>query len=212
MSSYVRSVADSRARLCDNLQVRDDVAKAIEVVEASRRTHVQWAKFLEANPGWAPSAETETVDTTVGSTGHHLECIANYDHVLAVLRGIDPEPLAPPGGHWSRPPGAETPWPAEVPDATLRWIDRWEASDRWPDLGYLHWYDVHGDRAAIPVTHAADGQLPTTDDSEHVMNVWHVEELDGGLLLVSPSVHFIGYWHSPNPVTFHRVDALPPSP
>lgn len=37
--------------------------------------------------------------------------------------------------------------------------------------------------------------------------VWHYE-IKGDYIIVSPSIHFIGYFHSPNPAIFNKVDSL----
>jgi hypothetical protein len=157
--------------------MRDDVAKAITVVG-------------------------RVLDRALDD-GSPADLVADLEHVLGVLQGIDPQPEQElVGAHvrGSRPPGVESPWPPEPPDATLMWLDPHPV--HLPDLGYLHWFDVHGDRAAIPVTRGA------TTKVEAIGHVWHIEELPDDMLRVSPSVHFIGYWHSPNPVLFHRVQQL----
>lgn len=38
-------------------------------------------------------------------------------------------------------------------------------------------------------------------------HVWHVE-LQGEKVIVSPSIHFIGHFHSPNPVEFKLVESF----
>lgn len=170
--------------------MRDDVAKAITVV----------SNLLE-NATEAPEWQAPQVTA---------EDRANLEHVLGVLQSIDPEPepvqeLRPAGAHHSRPAGEETPWPSEPPEAHLVWMDdvhRWGDQDV-DGIGYLHWYDVHGDRAAVPVTRSA-----SVSDLGGLGHVWHVEEPGDGTVVVSPSIHFIGFWHSPNPVTFRLVDEL----
>ncbi len=57
----------------------EDVTKAIAIIEDSRRTHVEWAEWLERSP-------LRREDGHVGDLDHHRRCIADYDHVLAVLR------------------------------------------------------------------------------------------------------------------------------
>lgn len=61
----------------------EDVQRAIATVENSRRTHVEWATFIESGATWEPTADH------VGDVQHHLQCIAGYDHVIAVLRSIE---------------------------------------------------------------------------------------------------------------------------
>lgn len=63
---------------------RADVDRAIAVVENSRRTHVEWAEFIESGQTWTPSPDH------VGDVEHHRECIVGYDHVLTVLRAAEP--------------------------------------------------------------------------------------------------------------------------
>lgn len=103
-----------------------------------------------------------------------------------------------------------TPWPPDPPDATLHWDAEWVAPpDGPPDLGHLHWIDPDGNHAVIQVTHGADTVLRNTD-GKAVTNVWNITEVDSGLFLrVTPSIHFIGYFHSPKPVTFRQVPELP---
>jgi hypothetical protein len=78
----------------------------------------------------------------------------------------------------------------------------------WPDdgyLGYLHFTDPCGDYAVVPVTHG-----PTFESPERGP-VWHVD-IDDNVATVSPSIHFVGLWHSPNPVVFeveHRSSNQP---
>lgn len=172
--------------------MREDVAKALTVVEELLAT--------EPCPDWQLSALNP-------------EDRANLQHVLGVLQSIEPAavPLVGPHLHMSAPPGPEAPWPSEPPEATLMWLDA--APEGVPDLGYVHWFDMNGDRAAIPVTTGEHTKLTTSDGG--TMNVWHIElptmaadDPNPVLLTVSPSVHFIGYWHSPNPVTFRRVEQL----
>lgn len=55
------------------------VARAIAIVEDSRRTHVEWLAHLGEHPG-CPDAEI------AGDENHHREAVANYDHVLIVLK------------------------------------------------------------------------------------------------------------------------------
>ncbi len=65
----------------------DPIAKAIAIIEDSRSTHVEWVESLQRNP-------LRAEDGYVGDIDHHRRCIADYDHVLAVLRAFasDPEP------------------------------------------------------------------------------------------------------------------------
>lgn len=60
----------------------DEVRRAIAVVESSRQTHVAWADFLRSGEEFEPTADN------IGDVDHHERCIADYDHVLSVLRRI----------------------------------------------------------------------------------------------------------------------------
>lgn len=88
---------------------------------------------------------------------------------------------------------AEVPWFTEPPAAALRW-------DEHDDEGYLRFVGPDGDRAVIAVTHG-----PDRHDHELARNIWHID-VAGDVATVSPSVHFVDHWHSPNPATFRLVD------
>jgi hypothetical protein len=64
---------------------RHDIAKAIAIIEDSRRTHVEWAEWQEATPDWQAHVEP----TSPGEPEHHRRAIADYDHVLSVLRASE---------------------------------------------------------------------------------------------------------------------------
>ena len=59
--------------------------RAIAVIEHSRQTHVDWVEYLRDNPEAANEPRPQ-VDVA-GNIAHHSEVIADYDLVLAVLRG-----------------------------------------------------------------------------------------------------------------------------
>lgn len=91
----------------------------------------------------------------------------------------------------------EVPWFAEPPEAILRWAE--------PPLdeGYLHFYEPTGGRAVVPVTRGETRESPERGP------VWHVDVDEAAkIAIVSPSIHWVGYWHSPNPCTFRLVDEL----
>lgn len=88
----------------------------------------------------------------------------------------------------------EVPWFAEPPPAHLIETD---------DGAWLHFIDPTGNRAAIPVTRGDDMAESATQDRP----VWHIDT-DGDRAIVTPSVHFVGFWHSPKPVSFLLVDEL----
>jgi hypothetical protein len=84
----------------------------------------------------------------------------------------------------------EMAWFSSVPDARIMG-------------GYLHFYAPDGERAVVKVDTVF---VPLVSD-----DVWHVEfaEADGEKFVkVSPSIHYVGHWHSPNPVIFRLVDEL----
>lgn len=57
----------------------DKRRQAIAVIEDSRETHVDWARWLEKHPD-DPRAKD------VGDAQFHRECIQRYDFVLSVLK------------------------------------------------------------------------------------------------------------------------------
>ncbi len=90
----------------------------------------------------------------------------------------------------------ETPWPNDKQfDAKIIWENHIDE-----DLGFLHFQAPDGSKAVIWVTEG-----PTCQ--RHGQNVWHVD-VSGDQVTVSPSIHFIDHFHSPNPVTFRLVDEL----
>lgn len=93
---------------------------------------------------------------------------------------------------------AEAPWFDRVTEAKL--------TVPGPDsnnLGHLRFYDPNGRNAVIPVSY---GDTESETARCHT-NVWHIE-VTGDLITVSPSIHFIGHFHSPNPVQFRLVESL----
>lgn len=94
---------------------------------------------------------------------------------------------------------AEVPWFTSPPEAKLSWPEDQE-------FGYLHFIDPNGEHAGIPVTRGPDGVRKTTDGSMG-SPYWHIE-IEGNVATVSPSIHFIDRWHSPNPVQFKLVDEI----
>lgn len=90
---------------------------------------------------------------------------------------------------------AEKPWPSGEVKAKLAWPKKSKE-------GYLHFIDPGGNRAVIPVTKGE------TYETEERGPVWHIE-VNGKQATVSPSIHFVGHFHSPNPVHFKLVRSLP---
>lgn len=97
---------------------------------------------------------------------------------------------------------AEVPWFTSPPDAKLVWGHHLR-----DDLGYLHFIDPEGHRAVVWVS-----KTNTVEGEQFAgQNVWHIDipdETPGALVTVSPSIHFIGHFHSPRPVQFRLVDEL----
>ncbi len=91
----------------------------------------------------------------------------------------------------------EVPWFSEPPEATIRWVQE-------PTLGHLWFIDPKGRKATVPVT---KGETYTIGGKVG-MHVWHID-IDGDTATVSPSIHYVGWWHSPNPVVLKLVDRLP---
>lgn len=63
---------------------RDDVARAIAMIEESRSTHVDWID----HPEDCDACRAATAQQLVGDPEHHRRCVEKYDHVLAVLRSV----------------------------------------------------------------------------------------------------------------------------
>lgn len=72
------------------------------------------------------------------------------------------------------------PWPATPPEAKR-------------DTDWLHFYGPDGQRAAVPITGP---------------KAWGITDNGDGTVTVAPSIHLVGSWHSPNPVTFRLVADL----
>jgi hypothetical protein len=87
---------------------------------------------------------------------------------------------------------AEVPWFSSPPDAWIKW-------EPIGDLGHLHFVDPQGNNAVVHVTNGS------TRAEKHY-NVWHID-VQGDIATVSPSVHYVGCWHTPNPVLFRLVDS-----
>lgn len=57
-------------------------AEAIQIIEDSRQTHVEWIEYLaKFGDDLRPHEEI------AGDAAHHQEAVEKYDRVLAVLRG-----------------------------------------------------------------------------------------------------------------------------
>ncbi len=53
--------------------------KAIEIIKASRKTHVDWAEYFEKNP----THEQWPENKNIGDAKFHRECITRYDEAIA---------------------------------------------------------------------------------------------------------------------------------
>jgi hypothetical protein len=103
----------------------------------------------------------------------------------------------------------EAPWPAGPRDAVIDWSPI--NADGFDGIGTL-WFvspETEGwhaeQRCAINVSRTcADGgtEIGRT-------NIWKFTDNGDGTATVRPSVHLIGHFHSPSPVIFRLVDALP---
>lgn len=67
----------------------EEIERAIAIVETSRATHVDWKAWQDRTPDWREWVKKEP--ESPGTPEHHEEVIAEYDHVLSVLRNILPE-------------------------------------------------------------------------------------------------------------------------
>lgn len=88
---------------------------------------------------------------------------------------------------------AEVPWYTSPPDATLHW-------DAEATEGFLYFKSPKtGRNHAIPVTKGV-----SLDRTGGRGPIWHIEPMmHNKIATVSPSIHAIGEFHSPNPVQFH---------
>lgn len=102
-----------------------------------------------------------------------------------------------------RSQATEVPWPREPVEAKLSW-QRGATRDEGSEEGFLHFYGPDGKRAVVPITREPHSQYIFQG---RTFNIWHIE-VDGEIATVSPSVHYLGSWHSPNPVRFRLVDEI----
>lgn len=98
---------------------------------------------------------------------------------------------------------SEVPWFSEPPEAKLA-RDGVQEGD--VIQGFLHFIDPQGKKAVVPVTFGPTTQLRTAENLP-ASNVWHID-INGDEATVSPSIHYVGFWHSPNPVRFRLVEEL----
>ena len=91
-------------------------------------------------------------------------------------------------------------WHIGVPVA---WLSKFSHEER-DDLWNLWFYSPEdGSKVAVLVTEG-DDRSPWRRS-----NVWKLKHNDDGTITVSPSIHFVGHFHSPNPVTFKLVTFQP---
>lgn len=97
-----------------------------------------------------------------------------------------------------KPEAEYTPWPAEPVAAWLTWDIAWDLSG----VGQLWFIDPDGRNAIVHVergiTH--EGRL----EASIRQHVWRID-VDGDQAVVSPSIHFVGHFHTPRPVRFRLV-------
>lgn len=92
----------------------------------------------------------------------------------------------------------EVPWYSSPPDAKIHWV----GSDG--KIGFLYFKSPKdGSNECIPITIG-----PSTGRSEGQPHpVWHIDRfMTKDIATVSPSIHGIGRFHSPNPVQFHITE------
>lgn len=105
----------------------------------------------------------------------------------------------------------EAPWPPGDREALIDWtpID----APGFDGVGVLCFISPEtegwhaGGRCPIHVSRTCGTGGTQIGDPPHT-NVWHVTENGDGTVTVSPSIHFIGHFHSPNPVRFRLVESL----
>jgi hypothetical protein len=99
---------------------------------------------------------------------------------------------------------SEVPWFSEPPKAHLIWNDE-------QTRGYLHFTDPEHKRAVIQVSPDGPFWDSFVDQNGALTGqrypVWGIE-VNGNEATVRDSVHFVGHWHSPNPVKFILVDDI----
>lgn len=101
-----------------------------------------------------------------------------------------------------KPEAEYTPWPKSPVTA---WLDP-PADDLaelgLPNLRRLWFLDPDGRRAMVHVEQGItlNGRL----ESKIRQHVWSIDDLGepGELVTVSPSIHFVGHFHTPRPVRF----------
>lgn len=62
-----------------------DQMRAIEIVESSRQTHVEWRDYWLSTDCSCKTCDLQK--DAAGDLAHHEQCIEDYDLVLQVLRG-----------------------------------------------------------------------------------------------------------------------------
>jgi hypothetical protein len=87
----------------------------------------------------------------------------------------------------------EVPWYPQPPKAHLQWL-----SNQTARLWFRSPED--GNKVQVAVT-IGDDNAATRDGLFPGENVWHLDLK----VTVSPSIHFIDHFHSPNPVEFKLV-------
>lgn len=93
--------------------------------------------------------------------------------------------------------GVEVAWPTTTPSARLVW-------DWWGVVGRLEFISPKTGRKVDVIVTTGDDQWLDQITIKLGEHAWHID-LDGSDAVVRPSIHFVGHFHSPNPVSFKLV-------
>jgi hypothetical protein len=97
--------------------------------------------------------------------------------------------------------GVEVPWPTEMQEAYVIWDPPHEPKLR-SDVGEF-WFKnpKSGRKTAILVSKQPGGgpQIART-------NIWQFVDNGNGTCTIIPSIHYIGHFHTSNPVTFKLIE------
>ena len=102
----------------------------------------------------------------------------------------------------------EQPWYTVLPDAELQWSGEFP---NHPEIGVL-WFispEKRGWHAGQPCAVHVSRHVGPQGDCINQTNIWKITENADGTVTVQPSIHFIGHFHSPNPVKFKLVEKIP---
>lgn len=86
----------------------------------------------------------------------------------------------------------EVPWP---PGPYPAWLDM----EKDTHEGFLYFKEPGtGANNCIRVTLGITYSTPSA-------HIWHMEWNGGREVIISPSIHYVGHFHTPNPVTFRLI-------